>query len=309
MASYREPSPEQADYMRELVAGGLLIDSGVPGVMGRGRDFERVRVGLDDYLSREFADEGEPLRFPPLLPRRQLESLAYLKSFPHLAATLWSFEGSEAEAAEQNERAARHEDWSEFQRMTDLVMLPAACYPVYPAIAQRGPLPAGGLTVDPGGAMVFRHEPSGDPMRQQMFHMRELVRLGEPETVQQWRDAWRDRALGLLRGLGLDADFDVAADPFFGRAGRMLASSQKEQELKFEILVAIAAPDKTAVASFNYHQDHFASAYGLEMADGGEAHTGCLGFGHERITLALLRAHGLDLDAWPGPVKEKLWPA
>jgi seryl-tRNA synthetase len=309
MASYREPSPEQADYMRELVAGGLLIDSGVPGVMGRGRDFERVRVGLDDYLSREFADEGEPLRFPPLLPRRQLESLAYLKSFPHLAGTLWSFEGSEAEAAEQNERAARHEDWSEFQRMTDLVMLPAACYPVYPAVAQRGPLPAGGVTVDPGGAMVFRHEPSGDPMRQQMFHMRELVRLGEPETVQQWRDAWRDRALGLLRGLGLDADFDVAADPFFGRAGRMLASSQKEQELKFEILIAIAAPDKTAVASFNYHQDHFASAYGLEMAGGGEAHTACLGFGHERITLALLRAHGLDPDAWPGPVKEKLWPA
>jgi seryl-tRNA synthetase len=309
MATYREPSADQADFMRELVAGGLLIDSGVPGVMGRGRDFERVRVGLDDYLSREFAGEGEPLRFPPLLPRRQLESLGYLKSFPHLAGTLWSFDGSEADAAEQEERATRHEDWSEFQRMTDLVMLPAACYPVYPAVARRGPLPPGGVTVDPGGAMVFRHEPSGDPMRQQMFHMRELVRLGEPETVQSWRDAWRDRALELLRGLGLDAEFDVAADPFFGRAGRMLASSQKEQELKFEILVPIADPDKTAVASFNYHQDHFAGAYGLEMADGGQAHTACLGFGHERISLGLLRTHGLDLDAWPADVKEKLWPA
>jgi seryl-tRNA synthetase len=309
VATYREPSADQADFMRELVAGGLLIDSGVPGVMGRGRDFERVRVGLDDYLSREFAGEGEPLRFPPLLPRRQLESLGYLKSFPHLAGTLWSFDGSEADAAEQEERATRHEDWSEFQRMTDLVMLPAACYPVYPAVAQRGPLPPGGVTVDPGGAMVFRHEPSGDPMRQQMFHMRELVRLAEPETVQAWRDAWRDRALALLRGVGLDAEFDVAADPFFGRAGRMLASSQKEQELKFEILVPIADPDKTAVASFNYHQDHFAGAYGLEMADGGEAHTACLGFGHERISLGLLRTHGLDLDAWPAGVKEKLWPA
>src|SRR3954449_9095947 len=276
MATYREPSADQAGYMRELVSAGLLIDSGVPGVMGRGRDFERVRTGFDDYLSRQFAGEGEPLRFPPLLPRVQLESLGYLKSFPHLAGSLWSFEGSEADAAEQNERAARHEDWSEFQRMTDLVMLPAACYPVYPAIAQRGPLAAGGVTVDPGGAMVFRHEPAGDPMRQQLFHMRELVRLGEPETVQSWRDAWRDRALELLRGLGLDAEFDVAADPFFGRAGRMLASSQKEQELKFEILVPIAEPDKTAVASFNYHQDHFASAYGVRMADGGEAHTACL---------------------------------
>ena len=47
------------------------------------------------------------------------------------------------EAAEQYERASRHEDWSEFQSMTDLVLMPAACYPVYPAIAARGPLPAG----------------------------------------------------------------------------------------------------------------------------------------------------------------------
>ena len=46
----------------------------------------------------------------------------------------------------------------------------------------------------------------------------------------------------LLRGLGLDADFDVAADPFFGRGGRMLAASQREQALKFEILVQIARP-------------------------------------------------------------------
>jgi seryl-tRNA synthetase len=309
MADYREPSADQAAYMRDLVEAGLLIDSGVPGVMGRGADFERVRRGLDDYLDREFAGEGEPLRFPPLLPRRQLERLGYLKSFPHLAGSLWSFDGSEADAVEQHERASRHEDWSEFQRMTDLVMLPAACYPVYPAVAQRGPLPEGGITVDPGGAMVFRHEPSGDPMRQQMFHMRELVRLGEPETVQQWRDAWRDRALELLRGLGLAAEFDVASDPFFGRAGRMLASSQREQALKFEILVPIAEPEPTAVASFNYHQDHFSSTCGLRMADGGEAHTACLGFGHERITLALLRTHGFDLDAWPADVRSKLWPA
>jgi seryl-tRNA synthetase len=309
MAAYREPSADQAAYMRELLEAGLLVETGVPGVMGRGRDFERVRTGLDDYLTREFAGEGEPLRFPPLLPREQLEDVGYLKSFPHLSATLWSFDGSEQQAVEQHERASRHEDWSGFQRMTDLVMLPAACYPVYPAVARRGPLPPGGITVDPGGAMVFRHEPSGDPMRQQMFHMRELVRLGEPETVQAWRDAWRDRALGLLRGLGLEADFDVAADPFFGRAGRMLAASQKEQALKFEILVPIAEPEPTAVASFNYHQDHFAGTTGLRMADGGEAHTACLGFGHERITLALLRTHGFDLDAWPAGVRELLWPA
>jgi seryl-tRNA synthetase len=140
-----------------------------------------------------------------------------------------------------------------------------------------------------------------------MFHMRELVRIAEPETVQEWRDGWRDSALELLRALGLAADFDVASDPFFGRSGRMMAASQREQALKFEILVQIAGPEPTAVASFNYHQEHFAGLYGITTADGAVAHTACLGFGHERIVLALLKTHGLDVAAWPQDVRRELW--
>ena len=79
---------------------------------------------------------------------------------------------------------------------------------------------------------------------------------------------WRERALELLGSLGLAVELDVANDPFFGRSGRMLATSQREQELKFEVQTQIAGPEPTAVASFNYHQDHFASAYGIELADG-----------------------------------------
>ena len=246
-------------------------------------------------------------RFPPLLPRDQLEKIGYLKSFPHLAGAIFAFDGDEEQATVQEERASRHEDWSEFQGMTDLVLTPAACYPVYPAVAARGPLGAGGITVDAGGSYVFRHEPSGDPARLQMFHQREIVRIGEPETVAAWRDAWRDRSVALLLTVGLDARFDVANDPFFGRSGRLLARSQRSQALKFEVLVQIAGPEPTAVASFNYHQDHFSSTYGIAMDNGdGLAHTACLGFGLERITLALLRTHGLDVDAWPAAVREEL---
>jgi seryl-tRNA synthetase len=105
----------------------------------------------------------------------------------------------------------------------------------------------------------------------------------------------------------LDARFDVASDPFFGRSGRLLARSQRAQALKFEVLVQIAGPEPTAVASFNYHQDHFSSTYGIAMdSGGGPAHTACLGFGLERITLALLRTHGLEIDAWPATVREEL---
>lgn len=308
MADFRAGTPEQDAFLAELLEAGLFVATGVHGVYGRGGVFEELRLRFDDLIRRiALVDEPEVLRFPPLLPRRQLEDSGYLKSFPHLAGSVFAFEGGESEAADQYERACRHEDWSEHQHQSELVLTPAACYPVYPAIGARGPLPPGGLMVDAGGSYVFRHEPSGDPARLQMFHQRELVRIGEPETVAAWRDAWRDRAVELLLGLGLDARFDVATDPFFGRSGRMLAASQREQALKFEIHVPIAGPEPTAVASFNYHQDHFASAHGITMADGTPAHTACLGFGEERIVLALLRRHGLDPQDWPAEVREGLW--
>ncbi len=139
--------------------------------------------------------------------------------------------------------------------------------------------------------------------------MREFIRAGTTEQVVPWRDMWLQRGLDILGSLGLPVSSDVAADPFFGRGGKMRALSQKDQKLKFEILVpVISATDLTAVASFNYHQDHFASAFGIKTAAGEIAHTACMGFGMERITLALFKTHGFDPQQWPATVRALLWP-
>ena len=115
--------------------------------------------------------------------------------------------------------------------------MPAACYPVYPAIAQHGRLEPGGLFVDVGGSGVFPHEPSEDPARCQIFRQHELVRIGEPDVVIDWRAEWAQIGVELLRGFGLDTHLGKANDPFFGRRARMLSVNQRSQDLK------LGAPD------------------------------------------------------------------
>jgi seryl-tRNA synthetase len=178
--------------------------------------------------------------------------------------------------------------------------------PLYPVLAARGTLPEGGVTVDVA-SWCFRHEPSDDPARMQMFRMREYVRIGPPEAVQAFRARWLGRVPEIAETLGIEARTDLANDPFFGRAGQLRADSQREQGLKFEMLVAVGdAARPTACMSFNYHQDLFGALCGLALPDGSLAHTGCVGFGMERLTLALFRRHGFDPRGWPAALRGRL---
>ena len=126
--------------------------------------------------------------------------------------------------------------------MTDLVLVPAACYPVYPAIAARGPLRRGGLTVDAGGSL--RLPP------------RALRRPGAPADVPPARDRPHRRARGGRRlarrvarprrssccaRLGLDGRLRRRHPTRSSAAAAGCSrASQREQELKFEI----AGPDR-----------------------------------------------------------------
>jgi len=295
---------EQQTFRDELVRHRLIFPSEVLGVWALSEVFESVLRRFDARVRALAAEDGaERLHFPPALPRRLLERTGYLDFFPHLVGTVFSFGGSEEEARELGRRAREGESWSALQAQTDLALTPAACYPVYPTLS--GVLPESGRTVEVQNH-CFRHEPSDDPGRLQLFRMHEVIRLGRRETVLAWRAAWADRSLALLGALELDAETVEASDPFFGRAGKMLAAGQREQGLKFEIVVPIASDEPTAVCSFNYHQGHFAALFGITLPDGSMAHTACLGFGLERVTLALFRRHGPDPEEWPGTVRAAL---
>jgi seryl-tRNA synthetase len=290
-----------------LVERDLVLPSGVKGVWGRGTAFEDIVQRFNDFVSRETKDDGaQELQFPPVLPRELIEKLGYLDNFPQLAGSIHSFFGKDADAREIARRARDGEDWEAMLQPTDVMLTPAACYPVYPNFS--GLLPGNGRLITVTG-WVFRHEPSDEPTRLQSFRMREFIRMGAPDEVVAWRDAWLQRGLSMLQRLGLDAKSDVASDPFFGRTGKMMAAQQVEQRLKFEILVpVISRENPTAVCSFNWHQEHFSGKFGIRTADGATANTACLGFGLERVALALINTHGFDTREWPQDVRALLWP-
>jgi seryl-tRNA synthetase len=290
----------------DLVAHKLIIPVGVPGIFGRGAVFEDVLRRFDAVISKVAQSDGaEVMLFPPTLDRKVLEKSEYLDSFPHLAGSVFSFFGKDSDLPRLGSAIHAGQSWEAWQKMTDVVLTPAACYPVYPTFT--GIIPPGGHLVDMQN-WVFRHEPSLEPTRMQAFRVREFVRVGTPDVVVDWRDMWLTRGVELLRSLGLAARSDVASDPFFGRGGRMLAANQREQKLKFEVLVpVISEAEPTALCSFNYHQDHFGKIFEIKTSTGEFAQTACLGFGLERCVMALFKTHGMVPSEWPSAVREKLF--
>jgi len=298
--------PRHPVHSMDALADALLLPSGIDGVFARTAPFAQVLDCLDAFISRQREPETEVLRFPPVMSRRQLEKSGYLHSFPHFLGCVCCLDGSEAEIAKSVERCDAGDDWTTGLAAADLVLTPAACYPVYPLAASRGEVPPTGLLFDVASD-CFRREPSQDLDRLQSFRMREYVCIGTPEHVDDFRRRWMVRAEQMAVQLGLPYRIEQASDAFFGRGGKLMATSQIEQALKFELVVPIRAEGRpTACMSFNYHRDHFGAVWNLFDAAGQAMHTGCVAFGMDRLVLALFAIHGLDYAGWPAAVRKAL---
>ena len=285
------------------IASGLFRSMGVDGVYARTALYTHVVERLEGYITRQRDPQAEVMRFPPVMSRKQLEKSGYLKSFPNLLGCVCALHGSESSIRAAVERHDNGGDWTTSVTASDLVLSPAACYPVYPIVADRGPLPAGGLLFDIE-ADVFRHEPSRSLDRLQSFRMREFVKIGSPQAIVEFRESWMAKAPVLASELGLPFAIEVANDPFFGRVGQVMAVSQRQQALKFELLIPYhpnAVP--TACMSFNYHRDHFGQVWSIQDGQGEPAHTSCVAFGIDRLAVALFAVHGLDLSKWPAATR------
>lgn len=299
-----EPARSAAAFRAALVDAGLLVPTRVPGLHHHAGAFEDLVQAVEAYVAGLRVEAPLARRhFPPVLPREDFLRTDYLRSFPDLVGSVDVFSGDDRAHRELIGTLEDGGDWTAHLVPGELVLGSSVCHSLYGTLPTE--VPAAGAAYECGG-WSFRHEPSADPVRMQAFRMWEVVRIGTPAQALAHRDDWAVRARDGLARLGLPVRLEPANDPFFGRVGRMLAATQQAAGLKLEAVVDVHAERPTAIASANYHEDHFGAAFDLRTADGAVAHSACVGFGLERITLALLSVHGLDPEVWPGPVREAL---
>ena len=284
----------------------LFTPMNVDGVYGRTGTYENVIEGLGRYISTLRPAGADVYRFPPVVSRELIEKSGYLKSFPHLLGCVCAL-GTDPKRV--TDAVARYEaggSWTDSAQASELVLAPAACYPIYPIAARRGPVGDTPLLFDVASD-CFRREPSNDVDRFQSFRMREFVAVGAPEQISRFRDQWMARAPEIAADLGVTHRIDAASDPFFGREGQMVGRFQVANALKFEMLIPVRSTEQpTACMSFNCHRDHFGLTWDIRTEDGEPAHTACVAFGLDRLAVALFARNGLDIDRWPAAVRAKL---
>lgn len=282
--------------MVEMQLDELIMPAGAPGLSLFGPRFEELIDGLQADLSKQAVGEAPTrLGIQPVIARSTVERAGYVEAFPHLLGAVHTYEGDDRQWRSLTKEMEAGRDWSSEHRMSDAVVLPAVCYQVYPQL--EGAKLEQACLFDITG-YCYRHERSHEPGRMRSFRMREFVRLGEPEEVREWREAWLERGREWLASLGLDISVEAATDPFFGAAARLMQPLQEREQLKWELVTNVDAGTRQAVASSNYHKDHFGSTFEIQVA-GGAAHSACAAFGLERIALAVLNTHGDSPENWP----------
>lgn len=250
-------------------------------------------------ISREFA--APKYAFPALIGADLLDQCQYFRNFP----TALSFVSHLREDHASIRSFAREAVWSDGHlsfdtaRLSpvDCLLAPSVCFHWYACLA--------GTTLDAktitAAGKCFRYESANLAGLERLwdFTMREIVFAGPAAYVLAQRDACIRHGVALLERLGLAYEVTTATDPFFADVYAAQAAYQQGFELKYELLAPLPYSGRTlAVGSINYHQDFFGRSFGIQ-AQGAAAHTGCIGFGLERLALAFLAQHGFDEAAWP----------
>jgi seryl-tRNA synthetase len=266
------------------------------------------------YFDRLFNGFGsawclEHVMVPALVPSSALSRCDYFRSFPH-SLTFASHLRPEADVISrfrvrhETAKALDQESLADMET-PEACLSPAVCYHIY-HLNQNQKLPHAGRTFAVCGK-CFRYESRNmiDLRRLWDFTMREIVFLGNRESVQSSRGRSIDMMCEFLEQHRLAGEIRTASDPFFiAPEAAPKTCFQLSSESKFEVSLLLPEGERIAVASHNYHADFFGRAFNIMLESSGHSHTGCVAFGLERWVYAFLAQHGSDVGKWPAIVRK-----
>jgi seryl-tRNA synthetase len=306
----RDEGPVLSDALAELERRRWVR------ALGRGQ----VALAGGAFALRRFVDEAvrdvgraqfgaEEEDYPALIDPEVLARCKYFGSFPHsvclVSHLIEDFDAIESfRVANADTDSLRVPDPGAM-KLTDAALRPAVCLPIYRAL-EGTTLPERGMTVTTSGK-AFRYESSnlGGMHRLWDFSMREIVFVGSADLVSERRAQVVGAVVSLMKQWDLSCRLVSASDPFFATVRGTKALWQRSRDLKYEVMVDVGAEiGPIAAGSINFAGTQFGHAFRITTHDGQPATTACVGFGLERLVLALFSQHGFDPARWPHAMRE-----
>ncbi|MFJ9611813.1 hypothetical protein ACIRS1_36305 [Kitasatospora sp. NPDC101176] len=302
---------EFTDAFPELLAQDTVVVSG-EGQVG----FAEPLISLFGYLDRRLRaialslEGAREYQYPTLLPTSVLDRFGYFGSFPQFPMFVTRLHNDIDVYADFVERYREEQrvpdDLFAHCSNTDYCLPPTMCYHSFHQYQGRE---LAGDSVITARGKSFRYESRYHTSLERLwdFTIREIVFMGTPEFAAECRNSVMRQTFALMEELELAGGCEVANDHFFANAdtaGKIL--SQRMMELKFELLLPVAADRSIAVGSFNLHGHFFGESFDIKGPDGGPIASGCVGFGLERLVHAFLSQHGSDPARWPTVVAQEI---
>ena len=299
------------DPYATLLHSGQVFES-ARGVFIFKGDFARVMLSLDDYFRNYALSIGaEEHVYPPLLGAREFFDSGYVESFPQNSFFVSHFDFSLDVLDDVNANADSYvEDNEKFKKSLAApshAISPTVCYHCFLSL-KESTLKAGQHVYTAIGK-CGRHESQNlsKLSRLQLFTMREIIFIGEEKYVREQLHLTEEHARHMLEKWNIKARIVSATDPFFAANAPSRQAYQSMQKLKFEMQLKLPT-DETWVscASFNNHQQSLLEKFNIQNSDEKELHSGCVGYGYERLAYALFCQFGAKISLWPEVLQDDL---
>jgi len=272
-------------------------------------DVAQVFRGIDDlfrgWAETQAADEEF---FPVSVRTESLAKAGYFNSFSQHAyfVSPLTLSVEAIESAQSGEIFDAEADASVKQHLQtpEWVLSPTVCHHCFESRSGRTESSQQTVTAlnqcsryevhDTGGLQRLRH-----------YWMREIIYFRpNAKDVQSALDDILKVTTDYLRKWGISFRVSSASDPFFLDSGSSKRLFQTSFLLKRELQLPVEGKH-IACASFNNHQESLTGAFEISAEEGSVA-SGCVGWGYDRLILALFSQLGPNVDQWPEAVRSDL---